>query len=318
MQFLKNRFLTACRLAGRVALMAGALALVGCQSENAMDYLPKASGGYMGMNAVSMKESAGLKRLNEQMSQLQSGTQFESEKAEKMIMAFDAPANTGAAPPIYGVAVGQPGFADELVNQYKQAGAQEGKKAGRATFTSGSVSIAPVGDSGVLIFQTDAALERMINVSKKKEEGARTSAVFTFVNAEVTNHAFVVAAAAQPLIEMGGPLLATFERGNAQAASALRQVSMISLTFDWDKNPIGVVQLHLGDKAGSDALAGALNQYIQLARGLPMLNANPAVQQVLAPLRAESAEDGVRLKVEVPAEVAEQLFQQIPTGLPQQ
>jgi hypothetical protein len=315
---MKTRLSKACRWLGRALVLAGAVALVGCQSENAMDYLPKASGGYMAMNAVSMKESAGLKRLNEQMSRLQSGAQFESEKAEKMIMAFDAPTNAGAAPPIYGVALGKVGFADELVSQYKTAGAQEGKKAGRTTYTSGSVSIAPVGKSGVLIFQTEAALERMINVSKKKEEGARSSAVFNFANTEVANHAFVVASAAQPLIELGGPLLASFETMNPAAAAALRKVSMISLTFDWDDHPVAQVQLHLADKAGSDALAGALNQYIQLAKGLPMLNANPAVKQIIAPLQAKGSEDGVSVKVEVPADVADQLFNQIPTSLPQQ
>lgn len=302
----------------RTALLAGAVVLAGCQSKNAMDYLPKASGGYMAMNAQEIRDSDGLTRLNEEMSRLQGGAPFESEKAQKMIMAFDTPAQTGSAPPIYGVAVGQPGFADELVSQYKSAGAQEAKKSGLETYTSGTVTIAPVGDAGVLIFQNDAALERMVSVAKKKEEGARTSAVFNFVNAEVPTHAFVIAGSAQPLLELGGPILLSFEKMNPQAAAALKQVSMVSLTFDWDDHPVAAVKLHLADKAQADALAAAINLYLGFAKANPMVTANPALDKVLQPLQAASAEDGVTLEINVPADVADQLFQHIPDSLPQQ
>lgn len=305
-------------VAMRTALLAGAVMLTGCQSKNAMDYLPKASGGYMAMNAQEIRDSDGLTRLNEEMSRLQGGDPFESELAQKMVMAFDAPTQTGSAPPIYGVAVGLPGFADELTAQYKSAGALEAKKSGMDTYTSGAVTIAPVGDNGVLIFQSDAALERMVSVSKKKEEGARTSAVFNFVNAETPSHAFVIAGSAQPLIDLGGPFLTSFEQMNPQAAAALKQVSMVSLSFDWDDHPVASLKLHLADKAQADALAAAINLYLGFAKANPMITGNPALAQVLQPLQAASAEDGVTLEVNVPAEVADQLFQHIPASLPQQ
>lgn len=295
--------------------LAATLVLAGCQSENPMDYLPKASGGYMGMNQVKIRESAGLKRLDAEMSRMQPGaSDLDSEKGEKLIMAFDAPANAGTAPPFYGVATGKPGFVDEIVSKYKAAGAQEGKTAGHTTYTSGSVSIAPVGNAGILIFQNPSTLERMVSVSKKKEEGARTSAVFTFVDSEIPDHAFVVAGAAQPLVELGGPLLVTFETMNPQAAAALRKVSMISTTFDWDAHPVVVAKLHVAGKDNADALATAFNQYLALAKGLPMLAAQPELLKVLAPVQAKSAEDGVSVQVDVPAEIAEELFNRMPAA----
>lgn len=306
------------RRLGQMLVLLSAVALAGCQSENPLDYLPKSSGGYMAMNAVEFRESAGLRRLTDEMSRYQAGAQFESDKAERMILAFDTPTNTGAVPPVYGVMTGRPGFADELVQQYKNAGALEGKKSGRTTYTSGSQSIAPVGDAGVLIFQTDAALARMINVGKKKEEGARTSAVFTFVNAQSSNHALVAASVAQPLVELAGPALAMVERTDPNAAAALRQVSMVSMTFDWDEHPVAEIMLHLADKAGSDSLAALINQYLGLAKMMPMLSQEPAVKQVVDPIRAIAAEDGVRLRVDVPANVADQLFDSLPQTLPQQ
>lgn len=316
-----------------MAALAVALVLPGCKSEkaadsssggfglstlfgesdNAMDYLPKSSGAYMGMSAKEFRESAGLKRLSDEMNRLQSGAEFQSEKAEKMLMAFEAPTSTGTAPPIYGVAVGQPGFADELVEQYKAAGGQESKMAGRTIYTSGSVSIAPVGKSGVLIFQNENALDRMVKVSKKKEEGARGSAVFNFVNTQLNDHALVVASAAQPLLELGGPFLASFERTDPQAAEALRKASMISVTFDWDQQPVAEVMLHLSDKAGNEALSRTMNMALQLAKGqIMMAGLPPGAQQIIAALRAEPGEDGVRVKVVVPAELAEQLFTSLP------
>lgn len=185
--------------------------------------------------------------------------------------------------------------------------------ANRTTYTSGSVSIAPVGNTGVLIFQNESSLERMVKVSKKKEEGAHGSAVFNFVNSQLSNHALVVASAAQPLIELGGPFLATFERSDQQAADALRKASMISVTFDWDQQPVAEVMLHLGDKAGNEALSRTLNNYLQLAKGqIMMAGLPPGAQQIIASLRAEPGEDGVRMKIVVPSELAEQLFDNLP------
>lgn len=303
--------------------LAGLMVLSGCQSDNAMDYLPKSSGGYMAMNAAQFRESAGLKRLNDELSRLQAGSQFESEKAERMILAFDSPAGTGATPPVYGVATGRAGFADELVQEYKAAGALEGKKSGRTTYTSGSMSIAPVGDTGVLFFQTDAALARMINVSKKKEEGARTSPIFNFVNSQSNEKAFVAASVAQPLVEMGGPVLAMVEQTAPQAAAAIRQLEMISMTFDWDDNPVAEVLLHLSDKSASDSLAATINQYLTMAKMAPQLSQQPAIKQIVDPLQAQSTEQGVLLRVEVPAQVADQLIEfmsqsAVPQALPQQ
>jgi len=310
---LKQRVNRGWRLAG-ISLGAAVL-LAGCQSENPMDYLPKVSGGYMGMNATSFRESAGLKRLNDTMGKLQPGAQnLQSEKARSMIMGFDTPVNPRTAPPVYGVALGDAGFADELVAQYKSAGAQQGRMAGHTTYTSGPVSIAPIGKTGVLIFQSESSLERMVNVSKKKEEGARGSASFNWVNSELPNHAVVMAGAAQPLTEMGGPLLTTLNATDPKAGEALRHATMISLTFDWKDHPVVDLKLHVPSKSDAEALARTANQYLQLAKGLPVLEASPAFKAVLQPLKAHAEEDGVELTVNVPADVADQVFSHLEAG----
>ena len=137
------------------AVLAAGLALAGCQSKNPLDYLPQSSAGYMGMNMMSMQESTGLKRLNEEMKKMQQGgADLESEKAQKIYIAFDTPASAQTAPAFYGVAVGMVGFADEVVGKYKASGATESKISGRVTYTSGPVTISPVGETGLLFFRT--------------------------------------------------------------------------------------------------------------------------------------------------------------------
>lgn len=295
-------------------LFAVGLLLVGCQSKNPMDYLPQASAGYMGMNMSLMRESEGLKRLKEKVQKFQPGSaDLESDKAQKVYMGFDMPANAGTAPPMYGVALGTPGFADEVVQKYKASGATESKMAGRETYTSGSVSISPVGKSGILIFQDSATLERMVAVSKKKQPGAQGSPEFAYVSSMLDDHALVLAGKAKPLIDMAGPMMAPLQATNPQAVNALKQVTMVSMAFNWDKQPVIELMLHLSDKAQSDALAAMINTYLGFAKNLPMITANANWAKVVGPLQATAGEDGVRLKIEVPADVAEQLFQQIDT-----
>ena len=127
---------------------------------------------------------------------------------------------------------------------------------------------------------------------------------------------------------MAGPMLGQLSAMNPQGAEALKKVSMLSLSFNWDKQPVIDVQMHLADKTQADALAAMLNQFIGMAKAMPQLAQNAAAQQVVAPLQAKSAEDGVTLTVEVPAEIANKTFDQlnqlqqrqgqmIPTGMPQ-
>ena len=72
---------------------------------------------------------------------------------------------------------------------------------------------------------------------------------------------------------------------------------------------------------------GGFASYVVLVVVLELAQ-NAAAQQVVAPLQAKSAEDGVTLTVEVPAEIANKTFDQlnqlqqrqgqmIPTGMPQ-
>jgi hypothetical protein len=296
------------------AVMAAGLALAGCASDNPMDYLPEASGGYVGVNMMKMRESDGLKRLSDEMEKMQAGAgSFESDKAQKVYMAIDTPTGADNAPPMYGVAIGAPGFADEIVSEYKSHGASEGKTARMTTYTSGPVTIAPVGDTGILVFQDSAMLDKMVAVSKKKEPAARASGEFSYVESQLNDHALVSAAKAQPLLTLAGPMLTAFEAQNPQAVAALRQVNMVSFSFNWDAQPVIDLMLHLADKAQADVLAGTINGYLTMAKNLPMLTMNPAVNQVVQPLQATSAEDGVKMHLEIPAEVANQLFGQLQT-----
>ncbi len=301
------------------AFIVAGLVLAGCQSENPMDYLPQATGGYVGMNMTAMRESAGLKRLTDEMEKMQAGTgDFTSDKAQKVYLAFDIPANAGTAPPIYGMALGTPGFADEVVQRYKANGATEGKMAGHDTYTSGPVTVSPVGNSGIMVFQNTAMLEKMVAVSKKKEPGARASSEFAYVDSKLNDYALVTAGTAQPLITMASPLLTTLEATNPKAVAAIKQVSMISMAFNWDTRPVIELMLHVADKAQADVLAGTVNGYLTMAKYAPMLASNPDVGKVLSPLKATAAEDGVKLVIEIPADVADRLFDQMqnmPSGM---
>ncbi len=288
------------------------LGLAGCQSENPMDYLPQSSGGYVGINMTAMRKSAGLKRLTDEMEKMQAGTtDFTSDKAQKVYLAFDAPKDAGTAPPIYGMALGAPGFAAEVVERYKANGATEVKTASHSTYTSGGVSVAPIGDSGILVFQNAGMLERMVAVSKKKEPGARASSVFAYVDSMLNDHAFVTAGNAQPLITMAAPLLATLEGREPKAVAAVKEVSMVSMAFNWDARPAIELMLHLSDKALADDLAATINTYLTMAKYAPMIANNPDVEKVLTPLKATTGEDGVKLLVEIPADVADRLFDQL-------
>ncbi len=294
------------------AVFAAGLTLAGCQSKNPLDYLPQSSAGYMGMNMMSMQESAGLKRLNEEMKKMQQGgADLESEKAQKIYIAFDSPASAQQAPAFYGVAIGMVGFADEVVGKYKASGATEGKTSGRVTYTSGPVTISPVGETGLLFFQDTAMLDRMIAVSKKKQPNARASNEFNYVETQLGSHAMVLATKAQPIIELAGPMLTQLEAMNKTGVDALRQVTMLSLAFNWDTHPVLELLLHLPDKQKADALSGMINGYLTLAKGMPMLTANPSISQVVSPLQATASEEGVSMKVEIPAAVADQLFAQL-------
>jgi hypothetical protein len=276
-----------------------------------MDYLPQSSAGYMGMNMSTMRESAGLKRLGEEMEKMQSGAaDFESDKAQKVYIAFDTPAGK-SAPPMYGVATGMPGFAEDVVGKYKAAGATSSKTSGHETYTSGPVTISPVGTTGILFYQDAGMLDKMIAVSKKKEPSARASSEFSFVDSQLSDHAMAVATKAEPLLTLAGPMLGQLDAMNPAGGKAVRQVSMISMAFNWDKQPEIDLQLHLADKAQSDALAGLINQALAMAKMMPTLSANADVQQIVGPLQAKAAEDGVKLTVTIPAAVADKLFEQL-------
>src|SRR5690606_35694475 len=138
-----------------------------------------------GINMEAMENSAGLKRLSDEMDKMAAGTsELGSDKAQKVYMAFDSPANANNVPPMYGVATGTPGFADEVVDYYQKTGATAGKTSGMTTYTSGTISIAPVGDTGILVFQDTTTLDRMIAVSKKKQPGAAASDEFRYVSSQ--------------------------------------------------------------------------------------------------------------------------------------
>ncbi len=300
------------------AFVAAGLVLAGCQSENPMDYLPQSSGGYVGLNMAAMRQGAGLKRLTAEMEKMQAGsTDFTSDKAQKVYLAFDIPADAGAAPPIYGMALGTPGFADEVVERYKANGATEAKTAGHTSYTSGPVTVSPVGDTGILVFQNAAMLEKMVAVSKKKEPGARASSVFTYVDSMLNDHALVTAGNAQPLITMATPLLATLEAREPKAVAAFKEVTMVSLAFNWDAQPVLELMLHMADKAQADVLSNTINTYITMAKYMPMISGNPDVAKVVTPLKTTVGENGVKLKIEIPADVADRLFEQLDT-MPQQ
>lgn len=302
------------KLSGALKLGVAAAAITlfaGCQSKNPMDYLPQASGGYVGINMDKMRSSDGLKRLSDEIEALQAGaTDMGSEKATKIYIAFDEPSGK-SAPNMYGVATGMPGFADDVVKKYKENGASAGKTSGRDTYTSGGTTISPVGSTGILFFNNSSMLDKMVAVSKKKEVGARASSEFTAVDSQLSDHAVAGAVKAAPLLTLATPFLGQLEMMNPAGVAAIKKISMISMNFNWDKQPVIEVKFSLPGKQDSDALAAFANQGLAMAKLNPALAQNPDAQQIVSGLEAKSAEDGVTLTIEVPEATAEKLFGQL-------
>lgn len=309
---MQNGIIAGMRSSARLLLAAAGLALLaGCQSENPMDYLPQSSGGYVGANLTKIRESEGLKKVGEEIEKMQPGAlDMDSEKVTRVYIAFDSLSGQ-TKPPMYGVAMGTSGFSDDVVNKYKAANATEAKTAGRTAYTSGTVTVAPVGKTGILFAEDKATIEKMAAVSKKKQPNARASSEFALVESKLDTSAVVMAAKAEPLLSMGSPFLTQFEAMNPTGVAALKSVSTVSFAFNWEKQPVFDLNLHLADKAQSDALAAWLNQLLvigkmQAGAALPA-DAKPMVDA----LQAVSTEEGVNLKLEVPEAVANQGINQI-------
>lgn len=285
--------------------------LAGCQSKNPMDYLPQSTGGYAGANFDKMRESDGLKRVGEELEKIQPGAlEMDSDKAMRVYIAFDSP--TGQEkPPMYGVAYGSAGFADEVVAKYKQHGATEAKASGRTTYTSGPVTIAAVGSTGIIFAEDKAMIDKMAAVSKKKQPNARASSEFAFVESKLDNSAVVLATKAEPLLAMGTPFLGQFEAMNPTGVAALKKVSTLSVAFNWEKQPVFDIQLHLADKADSDALATWLNQLLVIGK-MQAAAAMPAeAKPIVDSLQAVPSETGVTMSVAIPEDLANKGIDQI-------
>ena len=294
-------------------------ALAGCQSKNPIEYLPKSSAGYMGMNIAKMKDSAQMKKLfsDENGNMTPNASSLITDKAKRLYVAFDTPEGA-TAPTNYSVAIGDAGFAEEVVKAYKAAGATEAKVSGHDTYTSGPVTVAPVGSTGILVYTDPSSLSKMIDVSKKKAEGARTSAEFNFVDGQLNDHAVAVATKAAPLLTLAGPALGQIDAMNPGGAKALREVSMLSMTFNWDKEPVIDIHMQLADKANSELLKGLVDQGVALLYMMPMISGNPDAKAVMSNMKTSAAEDGVNINLTIPEAVANKLIEQLESAAAKQ
>lgn len=322
------------RVISRFAIVGTATLVLaaGCkkESKNPVDYLPQVSGGYLAINAEKMESSPSLQRFSD-IIEKQSGQTFAEtgmQNLQKAYIAFDVPDVSQGQPTAdsmkyYGALIGSTGFSNDVVEVAKSSGATESKVADRDVYTSGTDVMSPVAAHAVIISNNTGNLERMIGVSEKKETGARASAQFGEVDLQVADHAIAFAMDAKPLVAQIKPALEQNPMAAAHkpAVDALDDVTMLSFTLDWDTHPVMEILLHIADKDKANTLSGTLNGFLTMGKAFAAQD--PQIAQIVNPLQAETNAAGVVMKIEVPAEIANKLFDQLesgslPAGLPGQ
>ncbi|MGI8907613.1 MAG: hypothetical protein ACR2IE_14110 [Candidatus Sumerlaeaceae bacterium] len=294
------------------AAAAAALFLAGCSSRDAMDYLPEMP-AYLAFNADHARSTAGGQRLLEAASKMQpEAASLMQGKLKKLYVGVDSPGAPGAhgagQRPAGGgcaVAIGDGGFAKYASDQFRLHGATEQKMSGRKVLTSGTISLCPVGDNGVIVFSRAQDLDKMLRTSQKKNPSARQSAPFKTTEALAASHAFVMVTDWSQVLSLIGNQLNQVTALSPKGVEALKQVRAASVAMDWDEQPLVQATLHLPNAEGRDDLAGLVNIAMGLAGRMKPKGADPKLLSMLDDLKAETSEEGVTIKLTVPKETAD-------------
>lgn len=286
-----------------------ALLLTACASKEPLDYLPD-SGAYLAVNAKQVRDSEGGRKLAEALEQLQpGGPSIMHDQLQKLYVGIEGGPRDARSG--YAVAIGGAGMPQRVLNELKASGGREQKMAGRSVVTSGQLSMTAVGDTGLLLFRDEAALDKMIRTSKKKSPSAAQSTAFGTLRTMSDQHAVTALADAAPLLGFAQMQLQQLSKFDPAGAEALQQVRVISMSADWNTQPVLVANLHLSGEEAAGDLAGLLNMGLSFATTLGGDRIPANLRPMIKSLKAETSTDGVTVKTEIPQAEAEQFLRSL-------
>lgn len=291
-----------------------ALMLSACSSREPLDYLPD-TGAYLTINAEKVRNSQGGTKVAEVLEQIQPGSpSVTNPQLQRLYVGIDGGPRSERAG--YGVAIGSAGMPDQVLSQMKAAGAREQKMSGRTVVTSGALSMTPVGDTGLLLFQSQAELDKMIRTSKKKNAAATQSSAFTTLQQLADKHSAAVVADATPLLAFADMQLQQLAKFDPEGAAALREVRTVSLTMDWETQPVLAATLHVAGEETRENLAGLVNMGLSFASNFGGDQIPRQLQETVRQLKAITSPDGVSLNLQIPAEQAENFLRALENRVP--
>lgn len=291
-----------------------ALMLTACSSKEPLDYLPD-TGAYLTINAEKVRTTDGGSKIADILDKLQpGGPSVTNPQLQRLYVGIDGGPRSERAG--YGVAIGSAGMPDQVLREMKAAGAQEQKMAGRTVVTSGSLSMTAVGDTGLLLFQNQAELEKMIRTSKKKNAAAAQTTAFATLQQLGGQHSAAVVADATPLLAFAEMQLQQLAKFDPEGATALRGVRTVSLTMDWESQPSLTATLHVTGEETREDLAGLINMGLSFASNFGGKQIPEQLHETLRQLAATSTPEGVTLKLQVPAEIAENFLRGLENRIP--
>ena len=102
-----------------------------------------------------------------------------------------------------------------------------------------------------------------------------------------------------------GGQLDRFSAFSPKGVEALKQVRVGSLALDWNEQPVAEVTLHLDNPEGRADLASFANMALGMATTMGGRGMDQSMRQALQGLKAETSDQGVTMKLQIPREAAE-------------
>lgn len=292
-----------------VCLLGGSLVFSGCTSKEPLDYLPECA-AYCCMNVEQTRAESGAHRFLEGVRKTSSQTSAVGDKVTHFYLGIaEIPS---PAPAIYGVIIGQPGTSEAVLNELKKAGDTETKIDGKKAVTNstGNAVYIQLSDTALLLADSTASYETMVKTAKKKNPSAANSPLFQKLKGLCATHALSAVWNPQPLVSQFAPQLNMLAMMNPKAPEAIKQIQMVSLVVDWDKQPRVDLLASLGDDQGRQALAALTNMALQ-----QMKNRAGDSASMLPPLEAKPTSEGVQITLEASQQASDQVLTQFEQGV---
>ncbi|MCX7020521.1 MAG: hypothetical protein NTY46_16330 [Candidatus Sumerlaeota bacterium] len=301
------------RFVSSTVILSTALLLPGCDSREPMDYLPDCP-AYLCVNSSQIQSQAGAKRLTDAMRKINNKQDVVIGKSDRTYLGL---ANFGPSPNMYGVMTGQAGYTNSALNELKNNGGVETKIDGRRAVTINDVCMVELSETALLLAGNRSDYETMARTAKKKNPAAIISPLFMKLNLLAASHALCAGVKAEEILAKAGPSLGIVESMDQKGAEALKQVKILSVTMDWDKQPQLVAVAHMDGETGKNDLARLAN--LALAFAKTKAGDGKSMFDFVKHLEATTSADGVTMTLDIPKDIADPALDKIEklaAGLP--